>query len=176
MAGLARALAGCSFLVLAAAGCPHAGGTLDDGVFRQGPVAFRIGEVPSGWRRIDVEAADLAFRDDAREGSVLVNARCGEKSDDVPLTALTHHLVIGTTDREFVSQKVVPFDGREAEHTILRAKLDGVPMQYDIYVMKKNGCVYDLVYVAPPARFDEGAPVFEHFAESVHTVATSGER
>jgi hypothetical protein len=163
-------------LALVAAGCPHAGGTLDNGVFRQGQVAFRLGEIPSSWRRIDVDAADLAFRDDARGGSVLVNSRCGDKSDDVPLSALTHHLVIGTTDREYLSQKTVPFDGREAEHTIMRAKLDGVPMQYDIYVMKKDGCVYDFVYVAPPTRFDNGAPLFERFAESVHTVTTTGER
>jgi hypothetical protein len=46
----------------------------------------------------------------------------------------------------------------------MRAKLDGVPMQYDIYVMKKDGCVYDLVYVAPPARFTAGAADFERFA------------
>jgi hypothetical protein len=30
--------------------------------------------------------------------------------------------------------------------------------------MKKDGCVYDLVYVAPPARFTAGAADFERFA------------
>jgi len=60
---------------------------------------------------------------------------------------------MGTTAREFESQRVFPFDGREAMRSILRAKLDGVPLQYDILVMKKDGCLYDLVYVAPPDRF-----------------------
>jgi hypothetical protein len=71
---------------------------------------------------------------------------------------------MGTTERDFVSQETLPLDDREALHTLMRAKLDGVPMQYDIYVMKKDGCVYDLVYVAPPARFTAGAADFERFA------------
>ena len=35
--------------------------------------------------------------------------------------------------------------------------LDGVPMAYDIFVLKKDGCVYDLVYVAPPDAAGQGA-------------------
>ena len=53
----------------------------------------------------------------------------------------------------------------------MRAKLDGVPMQYDIYVMKKDGCVYDLVYVAPPGRFAAGAADFERFAHGLRNAA-----
>ncbi len=89
-------------------------------------------------------------------GSTLFDVRCGQRDDDAPLSALTGHLIMGTTEREFETEEVVPFDRREALHTVLRAKLDGVPMQYDIYVMKKDGCVFDLVYVAPPDRFAAG--------------------
>jgi hypothetical protein len=119
-----------------------------------------------------VEGADLAFRDDERSGSTLFNVRCGQRDDDAPLTALTAHLIMGTTEREFDAQDTVPFDGREALHTLLRAKLDGVPMQYDIYVMKKDGCLFDLVYVAPPDRFGDGAADFEHFAKGLRTEAS----
>jgi hypothetical protein len=73
-----------------------------------------------------------------------------------------------------VSQDVIPFDAREAQHTVMRAKLDGVDMQYDIYVLKKDGCVYDLVYVAPPAAFADGAARFEQFALGFHTVGPGG--
>ena len=80
---------------------------------------------------------------------------------------------MGTTEREFDAQDVLPFDGREALHSLLRAKLDGVPMQYDIYVTKKDGCVYDLVYVAPPGRFAAGAAAFEPFATGVRSEGSS---
>jgi hypothetical protein len=78
---------------------------------------------------------------------------------------------MGTTARDFVHEETIPFDAREALHTVLRAKLDGVEMQYDIYVLKKDGCVYDFVYVAPPARFADGAPLFEQFATGIHARA-----
>jgi hypothetical protein len=154
----------------AAAGCGH-GSTLEGDVLQKGDVRIQVGPVAPTWRRVRVEGADLAFRDDEKEGSALFDARCGQRDDDAPLTALTEHLIMGTTERQFDSQEVVPFDRREAMHTVLRAKLDGVPMQYDIYVMKKDGCVYDLVYVAPPARFADGAADFQRFVQGMRVVS-----
>jgi hypothetical protein len=142
--------------------CGH-GESFEGGVLHKGDLAIHVGPVPSQWQRVRIEGADLAFRDEGREGSTLFDIRCSHDAD-APLTVLTEHLIMGTTSRDFVSQETLPLDGREALHTLMRAKLDGVPMQYDIYVMKKDGCVYDLVYVAPPARFTAGAADFEHFA------------
>lgn len=147
--------------------CAHAD-QLHDGVLEKGNVRVHLGPVPAEWRPIHVDGADLAYRDDAREGSTMFDVRCGDRDDDAPLSVLTEHLIMGTTEREYDSQETIPFDGREAMHTLMRAKLDGVPMQYDIYVMKKNGCVYDLVYIAPPERFSQGAPAFEAFARGLH--------
>lgn len=156
-------------------GCASSGG-FDGRVFRDGGIAFRIGAVPAEWRRIDVSDANLAFRDDTRAASILVNGRCGHRDDDTPLRSLTQHLIIGTTEREIVDQRVVPFDGREAVQTVMRAKLDGVQMSFDIFVTKKDGCIYDLVYVAAPDRFAEGTGAFERFAAEFHTLPEAGGR
>ncbi|SRR5260370_15824658 len=163
--GPMRCLRPIAFALLA--GCAH-GDSFEDGVLRKGDLTVRVGRVPGNWRRIQVDGADLAFRDDARDGSALFDVLCGHRDYDAPLSILTQNLIMGTTERDFESQKLVPFDGREAMHTLLRAKLDGVPMQYDIFVMKKDGCVHDLVYVAPPDRFAEGAADFERFAAGLH--------
>jgi hypothetical protein len=154
-----------------AVACHGGGGGLEGNVYRDGPVAFRVGAVPEGWRPVSVPGAALAFRDDAHAGSVVVNGRCTGHSDDVPLQALTNHLIMGTTAREFGTQEVVPFDGREALHTTMQAKLDGVPMAYDLWVLKKDGCVYDLVYVAAPQSFEGGASAFRRFVAGFATVA-----
>jgi hypothetical protein len=159
-------------LGLPLAGCAHED-SFGDGVLHKSGLAIRVGPVPAGWRRIAVDGADLAFRDDAQEGSALFDVRCGRRDDDAPLSVLTEHLIMGTTEREFDAQDILPFDGREALHSLLRAKLDGVPMQYDIYVTKKDGCVYDLVYVAPPGRFAAGAAAFEPFATGVRSEGSS---
>jgi len=157
-------------LLLACAACAHAN-AVEQGVFTKGELRIALGPLPAGWRPIGVEGADLAFRDDEREGSALFDVRCDAPGQDAPLSILTEDLIMGMTERDIESQKVLPFDSREALHTVLRAKLDGVPMQYDIYVIKKDGCVYDLVYVAPPSRFPSGSGDFERFAAGVHTLS-----
>jgi hypothetical protein len=149
--------------------CGAAPPRLDDGAYRNGDLAFRVGEAPASWRPIQVEHATLAWRDESHRASILLDGRCHEKDGDAPLQALTAHLVMGTTDRAIASQETVPFDGREAMKTRLRAKLDGVPMDYDLVVLKKDGCVYDFVYVSEPGAAD-GAADFERFVGTFHTI------
>jgi hypothetical protein len=55
-------------------------------------------------------------------------------------------------------------------HTTMTAKLDGVPMVFDVWVVKKDGCVYDLLFVAPEATFAEGRPSFQAMVRSFATV------
>jgi hypothetical protein len=139
-------------------------------VFRGEGYAFRIGPLPNGFRRLDVSRTALAFRDDADGGTIVVNGRCGVDGEDVPLEALTQHLFLRFTEREILEQAVVPFDSREAMRTVLRAKLDGVPMKFAVWVLKKDGCVYDLAYMAAPTRFDQNATGFDRFARGFATV------
>jgi hypothetical protein len=130
-------------------------------VYRARDVAFAIPKVATEWQRLEHRQAALAFRDPEAQATILVNGRCGLGSDDVPLAALTQHLFLDFTRRTVESQETVPFDGREAMHTSLSAELDGVPMRYDAWVMKKDGCVYDLLFFASPDSFDRGYPRFE---------------
>jgi hypothetical protein len=155
---------------LASASCAHQD-SIHDGVLTKGDIAVRLGPVPADWRPIPISGADLAFRDANHQGSVLIDVRCGQRDGDAPLSVLTEHLIMGTTERAIGAQATIPFDGREAMRTTLDAKLDGVPMRYRIYVMKKDGCVYDLVYVAPPEPFLAGEPAFERFVGSLHATA-----
>lgn len=157
------------------AGC--AGGkarSFDGTVYRDGAVAFQIAPVPPGWRAVEVTDASLAYRDEANGASVLINARCRRADEGTPLVALTNHLVIGSTARDVVSQETEPFDGREALHTKMRAKWDGVPIAFDMYVMKKDGCVYDFIYMGDPAAFDNGSRVYETFVRGFRTLPGSG--
>ena len=151
------------------------GRTFEGGVYREGDkIAFQLPPAPAGWRAIDVKDASLAYRDDDNSASVLVNARCLSADDRTPLVALTNHLLIGATERKYLSQEVEPFDGREALHTKLEAKWDGVPMAIDVFVLSKDGCVYDFVYVGALGRFTTGAAEFERFARGFRTLKGSG--
>jgi len=155
--------------VLAAAGCGAAGLTGD--TFHGEGFAFRIGTLPAGWERVDVSHTALAFRDARDGGTIVLNGRCGVDGEDVPLAALTQHLFLRFTEREIEEQTVVPFDRREAMRTLLTAKLDGVPMKFEVWVLKKDGCVYDLAFMAAPSRFARGAAEFESFVRAFATVS-----
>ncbi len=162
-------------LLIGLSGCGGASAESFDGaVYRKGPLAFQIGTVPAGWRSVDLNHATLAYRDDAHGASVLVNGRCHRPDESTPLLALTNHLLIGSTERNVLSQTTEPFDGREALHTKMSAKWDGVPISFDIYVTKKDGCIYDFVYMGDPTAFDGGAPDFEAFVRSFRTLPGSG--
>ncbi len=154
--------------LVAAASC--GGPSFNGSVYRGEDLSFRIGPVPASWRQIEVEETLLAFRDDDRGATIALNGRCGKDGDDVPLQALTHHLFLHFTDRQVESQEVVPMDGRDALRTEMVAELDGVPKRYTVFVLKKDGCVYDFLHIA-----DTGAPAgsradFERFVRGFGTL------
>src|SRR5262249_36805321 len=91
--------------IAACAALACAGTQFDGSVFRNDELAFRVGPVPPNWRRIQVDQALIAFRDDGDNATVAVNGRCGKDGDDVPLESLTHHLFLLFTDRQVLSQE-----------------------------------------------------------------------
>jgi hypothetical protein len=151
------------------------GGSAFDGtVYRGTGYAFRVPERPASWEQLEVSDASLAYRDTASDATIAVNGRCGRDGEDVPLASLTQHLFMQFSERDILSQEVVPFDGREAMHTVAVAKLDGVAHKFDIWVMKKDGCVYDLVYFARPHSYEAGVSVFRRFVQGFSTVSPNG--
>jgi len=144
------------------------GSSFDGQVYRNGDVQFRVGPVPPSWHPIEATGALLAFRDDEDAATVAVTGRCGLDGDDVPLEALTHHLFLQFTGRELVSQNRIDLDGRAALRTEMLAELDGVKKHYLVYVLKKDGCVYDFLYVSPGT---DGQNEFERFVRGFGTLS-----
>ncbi len=136
--------------------------------------SFRVPETPSTWQRMEVSHAALSFRDDENQATVAVNGRCGQDAQDVPLASLVQHLFLQFTERKIEAEEVLPFDGREAMHATLLAKLDGVPKKFDIWVLKKDGCVFDFIYLSEPDTFDRGVKEFRDFARGFSTIRTGG--
>jgi hypothetical protein len=134
-----------------------------------GDLRYAFGPVAPSWRPVAVESNDAAWFDEVSHGVAHVDHTC-ERSMDAPLPSLVQHLLIGFTQRETVLEETVAFDNREARHVVVNARLDGVPRSLELYVMKKDGCVYDLGFVAPPERFESGRPAFAEFVRGFRTV------
>lgn len=138
------------------------GPSFRSGVYRDAELEFRVGRLSPAWRRVEVTGNDLSFHNEAVSGVIAVNGEC-DREKDPPLRQLLMQLVIGFTDREVVLEELMPLDHREAMHAIVEAKLDGVPMMLDLFVLKKDECLYDFSYVAPPSTFGRARAEYEAF-------------
>ncbi|MBI1949074.1 MAG: hypothetical protein HYS27_25525 [Deltaproteobacteria bacterium] len=146
-------------LTLLSTACCATGGELVNGSYHDAKVSYRLAEPGEGWRRLDLAAANVAWFNDALAASLMTNSHC-EGVKDAPLTGLTEDLLIGLTDRVVVSQQTRPCSRREALETIVSGKLDGVDRKLALLVLKKDGCVYDIVLGAGPEHFDAALVAF----------------
>ena len=159
------------FTAATVSGCAasHVAWDAKTGIMNHGDARYAVTPPAGDWKPVSPRGSDLAFFDKNLDAIISSDSLC-QPSEDPPLAALMMHLLIGFTDIKKQSEAVIPFDGREALKTEYSAKLDGVERRYLIYILKKDGCVYDLVYHAPSAKFDQGKPGFETFVSSFRTV------
>jgi hypothetical protein len=152
------------------AGCARAV-TVEGTTVSARQVAYAFGPIPAAWERVRVPDDDAAWLDPPHGAVVHVDHTC-ERSQDAPLRALVQHLLIGFTDRHMVTEEDLPLDGRTARHVVVRARLDGVARMLEFFVLKKDGCVFDLGYAAPPERFEDGRGAFQAFVRGFRTTRT----
>jgi hypothetical protein len=122
---------------------------------------FRVASLPPEWQRVRATGETVTFHH-TEGGSIAVHSTCGRDAD-VGLDVLTNHLLIGVEDRQERTRERVTLDGRAALRTRLQGTVDGVRMGFDIFVIKKDGCTYDLVLVAAPGQLAARQPAFEQF-------------
>lgn len=146
--------------------CACAAANFHDGVYQDDHARYRVAALPPQWRRVQADDNDLAFHR-AGMGTIGVNSTCTDY-EDVPATALVNHLLFGTTSRRFITEETVTLDGRGARHVLLRLELDGVPLEVEIFLLQKDGCVFDLTHVRSRSAPVQARAAFvafvEHFA------------
>lgn len=136
------------------------GGVLRNGVYTEDGLRYRIGQPGADFHHVEVGDNDVSFADEAL-GTIGVNATC-EGYDDVPAQALLNHLLFGTTDRKRLLQETVTLDGRGALHSIYELALDGVPVTLEVYVLAKDGCVFDFSLITTQPQPAAAAAAFHH--------------
>ncbi|MFP2898138.1 hypothetical protein [Corallococcus sp. 4LFB] len=156
-------------LVLSAllAGCHRA--TFEDSVLQKSDVKYRVGPLSNTvWERRGFDDNDLAFVERGGTGRVIATNSTCKDHDDPSLQVLTKHLLMGFTERQDLGQRTFTLDGREALRSRYVAKLDGVPIQLELVVVKKDNCVFDFSYVAPVGTADARMADFEGVFQGFH--------
>ncbi len=123
---------------------------------------FKIPVLRDGWSRIEANGVEIAYRAEpgGQIAALLVN--CNDEQR-LPLRTLARRLFFGIGAKQILMQEPVSLDGAEAIHTLLEGRLRDADVMVSSYVTKDAACVYDLVYVATPAGFQQRLPEFERF-------------
>jgi hypothetical protein len=122
--------------------------------------SYGFGRPGAGWREVREKGIQVAWVSDQHGAVITLHVQCAEQGDS-SLEQYTDHMRIDWTAWEVVSQQAMTMLGRDALRTVVDAKLDGVGYRNEFIVVKKSGCLFDMMYSAPPDRFTAGHAAFE---------------
>lgn len=156
------------FVVALAVGLAGCAGWKGDTYYAHGAPAkrarkettYRFGDPGSGWQPVrNLEDVQVAWTNAELGGVIELHAQCDQQGDS-SLDEYTDHLRIDWTHWEVESQEATRLLDRAALHTVVTAGLDGILRRNELWVVKKNGCLFDLRYSADPERFEQGRGAF----------------
>ncbi|MEI6806509.1 MAG: hypothetical protein WCK49_08410 [Myxococcaceae bacterium] len=113
------------------------------------------------WMPVQIKNAEQAWIIPGEGSSLLIDSECSPNSQNVPLIGLTGQLLIGMTDQTLIEQKTIPFQNREALVSTYALKVDGAFQKMHILVLKKDGCVFDVVLSTPTSVYEKRLPDFK---------------
>ena len=114
------------------------------GPAREGPKAtgYVLARLPERWIKLEASDAEGTFESKDTRAIISFNSVCGRYQDS-SLEALSQQLLGTYSDPEIVSQNPKQIDGREALITRVVGKLDGVEVESQFVVLRKNNCLFD---------------------------------
>jgi len=133
--------------------------------YRDPENGFQVRLPPAVWQLRSLDGAALSFASpELRAGMALrVDCRTPEPGE-FPWVA--RHLFFGLQDKHIQGRETLRLHDAIAELTRLRARLDDQPVEVEGVTVRRVGCLYDFIYVAPPAAFPQGRADFEAFVQS----------
>lgn len=141
--------------------------------------SFGVGLPGRGWKPYpeDESGLQVAWFHPDSASVIQVRSQCAEHGDST-LEMFTEHIGADFEDWEIIQsdtgkrdrrgrpimklhQKELQLIDRRAVRTSISAKLDGVAIHLEIVVVKKNGCLFDLMYISRPEDYEKRLKAFE---------------
>ena len=154
--------------VLLVSGC--AVKRIENGVYHS-PKGYRVAIPGREWTPVDESPADLELWHRSSPAGVAVNAVCEGAAPRRAAGVLARQLLIGLRDRVVIERGTIQVAGQTASRTVVDGRLEDskTSVRIETLVMKDGRCVYDFMYVAPPATFDATRADFTRFVDSFRT-------
>jgi hypothetical protein len=139
--------------------------------------SYRVGLPGPAWEVMRDKGLQVAWRHSTDSSVIQVYGEC-EQHGDSDLEDFTDHQRIDYSAWKIVEEPTGDLDAkgrprmrrmqyyttiaeREALRTTVRANLDGVDIMIEYVVLKKDGCLFDLTYIARPQTFDQHVGDFQ---------------
>lgn len=142
---------------------PQVWAPLDDSQLR--PKDAQIG---TNKKAFSSEITDVAYQSLRTSGIISLNSSCRNGRDVVKdLSPYLRELLLGMTDVVERTESRRKVADTEALETIVAGKMAGERTKIQALVLAKDGCIYDLMYIARPERFPTHAADFNRFVSSL---------
>jgi hypothetical protein len=143
---------------------------IENGVYHSSK-GYRVAVPGQEWAPFDASPADLELRHRASPVGMAIHAVCEGAAPRRATDVLARQLLVGLRDRAVIERASTEIAGRPASRAVLEGRLDGATrrVRMETLVMTDGRCVYDFMYVAPPATFDATRADFARFVESFRT-------
>jgi len=114
-------------------------------------------------------AFDVAFQSKKTGAVISVNSACRatNQTKEEALRELTDQLLLGINDLSFRHDQYIELQNVPALDTTIQGKMNSEPVMLRTIVLRKNRCVYDLMYIARPETFAEYRETFSQFIASL---------
>jgi hypothetical protein len=130
-------------------------------------------KLPSARSEEDLEVSDVSYQSRSMAGIISLNSVCRARNADpaLDLRGITGQLFLGLEEAGPRTERPRRIDGIDALETTLEGRMSAggkrEPVKLRAVVLRRDACVFDLMYVARPERFDSKLGDFERFVDSL---------
>jgi hypothetical protein len=129
---------------------------------------YRVGKLPEGWDSLKVKVRAAAWYNPDYRSTISTEVLCEASAGDRPISVVAGEVASALDKRTTIGTEKFTLDERGALRQHVTGVIDGVPMEMDIVVLKKNNCAFDMVAISPPDQMSGVKPIFEDFFNGFH--------
>lgn len=130
---------------------------------------YAVGDPGAGWAPVEPGGADKAWYHDGLGATIYTDSNCGTRFSGARTEDLATELAAGLHNPSVLFEETLGLDGRNGVLRTVSGTLDGIAVQVAFAVVNKDRCTYDLLFIAPPGRFDEGWPSYQAVLDGFET-------
>ncbi len=117
---------------------------------------------PAPYTELEVQSADRSWQNSSNGNTISYMSSC-DHTVDPTLEVLSAIALDGVEDIKIVERKRLNYNAREALVTVLLGRVDGVPIQADLTVLKKNNCVFNVTYIGSIHSYMNDLALYKKF-------------